>query len=58
VVLLAAFYQDVGGLAYALVDVLSPLYAVLLLTVFLCAAVLFLVYLLTSVFPVRYAYNR
>ena len=47
-----------GGLAYTLVDVLSPLYAVLLLAVFLCAAVLFLVYLLTSVFPVRYAYNR
>jgi len=58
VVLLALFYQDVGGLAYTLVDVMSPLYAVLLLTVLLCAGVLFLVYLLTSLFPVRYAYNR
>ncbi|MCH2181185.1 MAG: metalloprotease family protein [Mariniblastus sp.] len=52
--LLAAFYQDTGGLVYALVDVMSPLFAVLLLTVLLCAVVLVVVYAVTSLFPVRY----
>ena len=54
VVLFAVFYPDAVAAAYAIVDVLSPLFAVLLLTILLCGLALALVYLLTSIFPVRY----
>lgn len=54
VALLATFLPDIGKVAYAIVDVLSPLFAVLLLTILLCGLALVLVYLLTSLFPVRY----
>ncbi len=54
VVLATLFFPDSSAVAYAMVDVLSPLFALLLLTVLLCSAALVLVCLLTSLFPVRY----
>ena len=54
VTLFAMFYSDAPAVASAIVDIFSPLFAVLILTVLLCSLALLFVFLLTSLFPVRY----
>ena len=52
--LFAVFSSDTSVVASAIVDIFSPLFAVLILTVLLCSLALGFVFLLTSLFPIRY----